>query len=255
MKYKGYLIDLDGTMYSGKKPIKEAPGFVQRLRDNKIPFLFLTNNSTKTQESAAANLRDNFGIETHADEVYTSSLATADYIHSLGSGNKVFVVGEEGLKQALAAKGFIEDSENPDFVVVGLDQYATYEKLKLATLAINNGAQYIVTNKDTNVPTEKGLVPGAGALAASITTATRIEPTFIGKPETIIMEEALQLLNLSAQEVLMVGDNYETDITAGINSDIDTLLVLTGFTQPEDLAVVPIQPTHMVNTLDEWDIL
>lgn len=242
-------------MYSGKNPIKEAPMFVQRLRDKEIPFLFLTNNSTKTPENAAANLRDNFGIEAHANEVYTSSLATADYIHSLDSGHKVFVIGEEGLKQALAAKGFVEDSTAPDFVVVGLDQQATYEKLKLATLAINNGAQYIVTNKDTNLPTEIGLVPGAGALAASITTATRVEPTFIGKPETIIMDEALQLLNLPAQEVLMVGDNYETDITAGINSSVDTLLVFTGFTKPEDLAVVPVQPTHTVNTLDEWSIL
>lgn len=254
MEYKGYLIDLDGTMYKGKTPIPEAPRFVQRLREHQIPFLFLTNNSTKTPEAAAANLRDNFGIEAYAEEVYTSSLATADYIHSLNSGNKVFVVGEEGLKQALAAKGFVPDSENPDFVVVGLDQQATYEKVKRATLAINNGAQYIVTNKDTNLPTEQGLVPGAGALAASITTATRIEPTFVGKPETIIMEEALLLLDLAAEEVLMVGDNYETDISAGINSGVDTLLVFTGFTHPDDLAHVPVQPTHAVNTLDEWSI-
>lgn len=254
MKYRGYLIDLDGTMYKGKAPIPEAPDFVQRLRDKKIPFLFLTNNSTNTPEAAAANLRNNFGVEAQAEEIYTSSLATADYIASLNSGNKVLVVGEEGLKQALAAKGFVADTENPDFVVVGLDRQATYEKVKQATLAIHKGAQYIVTNKDTNMPTDEGLVPGAGSMAAAITTATRIEPTFIGKPETIIMEEALKLLDLAAEDVLMVGDNYETDITAGINSEVDTLLVFTGFTKPEDLADVPVQPTHIVNTLDEWSI-
>lgn len=254
MKYKGYLIDLDGTMYKGKASIPEAPNFVQRLRTKQIPFLFLTNNSTKTPEAAAANLRDNFGIEAFPEEVYTSSLATADYLKSLNSGNKVYVVGEEGLEQALTAKGFVMDNENPDFVVVGLDRYATYEKIKQATLAIHKGAQYIVTNKDTNMPTDEGMVPGAGAVAASITTATRIEPTFIGKPETIIMEEALKLLDLAAEEALMVGDNYETDILAGINSDIDTLLVFTGFTSPEDLADLPNKPTYTVNTLDEWSI-
>lgn len=254
MNYKGYLIDLDGTMYKGKEPIPEAPLFIQQLRDKKIPFLFLTNNSTKTPESAAKNLQENFGIKAFPNEVYTSSLATADYLKSLGKGNKVFVIGEEGLKQALRNKGFVEDLNDPDYVVLGLDETATYEKFKIATLAIRKGAQYIVTNKDTNLPTEKGLVPGAGSLAALLTTATRVEPTFVGKPETIIMEEALKLLDLPAQDVLMVGDNYETDILAGINSDIDSLLVLTGFTNREDLADVSVQPTYTLNSLREWDI-
>lgn len=254
MNYKGYLIDLDGTMYKGKAPIPEAPLFIQQLRDKEIPFLFLTNNSTKTPELAAKNLQENFGIQAFPQEVYTSSLATADYLKSLDNGNKVFVIGEEGLKQALRDKGFVEESDNPDYVVLGLDEMATYEKFKIATLAIRNGAQYIVTNKDTNLPTEKGLVPGAGSLAALLTTATRIEPTFVGKPETIIMEEALKLLNLPAQDVLMVGDNYETDILAGINSDVDTLLVLTGFTKPEDLTDVLVQPTYTINSLGEWKV-
>ncbi|MBM6615777.1 TIGR01457 family HAD-type hydrolase [Desemzia sp. RIT804] len=254
MKYKGYLIDLDGTMYKGKTPIPEAPIFIQQLRNKNIPFLFLTNNSTKTPEVAAKNLQENFGIQALPEEVYTSSLATADYLKSLNNGNKVFVIGEEGLKQALRNKGFVEETEEPDYVVLGLDQMATYEKFKIATLAIRNGAQFIATNKDTNLPTESGLVPGAGSLAALLMTATRIEPTFVGKPETIIMEEALKLLDLPAQEVLMVGDNYETDILAGINSDIDTLLVLTGFTKLEDLADVLVQPTYIIDSLKEWDV-
>nr|WP_236005960.1 TIGR01457 family HAD-type hydrolase [Desemzia sp. RIT 804] len=241
-------------MYKGKTPIPEAPIFIQQLRNKNIPFLFLTNNSTKTPEVAAKNLQENFGIQALPEEVYTSSLATADYLKSLNNGNKVFVIGEEGLKQALRNKGFVEETEEPDYVVLGLDQMATYEKFKIATLAIRNGAQFIATNKDTNLPTESGLVPGAGSLAALLMTATRIEPTFVGKPETIIMEEALKLLDLPAQEVLMVGDNYETDILAGINSDIDTLLVLTGFTKLEDLADVLVQPTYIIDSLKEWDV-
>ncbi|SFQ35733.1 4-nitrophenyl phosphatase [Desemzia incerta] len=254
MKYKGYLIDLDGTMYKGKESIPDAPGFIQRLREKNIPFLFLTNNSTKTPETAAKNLQENFGIPALPEEVYTSSLATADYLKSLNNGNKVLIIGEKGLKQALADRGFVEEDKNPDYVVLGLDQEVNYEKFKAATLAIHNGAQYIATNKDTNLPTEHGLVPGAGSLAALLTAATRIEPTFVGKPETIIMEEALKLINLPAEEVLMVGDNYETDIMAGINSGVDTLLVYTGFTKPEDLEKVEVQPTHIVDSLGEWII-
>ncbi|SFH87073.1 TIGR01457 family HAD-type hydrolase [Pisciglobus halotolerans] len=254
MKYKGYLIDLDGTMYRGKEPIPEAPDFIHRLREAKIPFLFVTNNSTKTPEDVAANLQDNFGIEAHVEEIFTSSLATAAYLKSLHHGEKVYTIGEKGLKEALSVAGFKEDEINPDYVVVGLDQKVTYEELKTATLAIRNGARYVVTNRDTNLPTEIGLVPGAGSLAALLTTATRVEPTFVGKPETLIMEQALERIKLSADEVLMVGDNYETDILAGIRSHIDTLLVFTGFTSREDLEKVEVQPTYQIDSLKEWTV-
>lgn len=252
MKYKGYLIDLDGTMYRGKEPIPAASRFIKRLQENKIPYLFVTNNSSKTQKEVADNLVQNFDVQTSAAEVYTSSLATADYLTSLGGGKKVYIIGETGIRTALKNAGFVEDEENPDYVVVGIDRQVTYHDFEIATLAIHKGARFIATNKDTNLPSDKGMVPGAGSLVALLIASTRVQPTFIGKPEAIIMEEAIKTIGLTKEEVIMVGDNYETDILAGINNDVDTLLVLTGFTTKEDLTLVEEQPTYLLNSLDEW---
>lgn len=252
MDYKGYLIDLDGTMYNGTKPILAAPRFIQRLQEKQIPFLFVTNNTTKTQKDVTDNLSTNFGIDVTEEHIYTGSLATVKYLKNLNKGNRVFAIGETGLKEALANSGFIEDKENPNFVVVALDRDVRYADFETATLAIQKGAQFIATNKDTNMPSEKGMVPGAGSLVALVVAATRVEPIFIGKPESIIMDEALETIGLNKEEVVMVGDNYETDILAGIQNGIDTLLVYTGFTKPEDLTSEMKQPTHQVDSLDDW---
>lgn len=249
--YKGYLIDLDGTMYKGAQPIPEAPRFVKRLREANKPFLFLTNNSTSSPKEVAKKLNETFEVEAYVEEIYTSSLATADYLKTLG-GSSVYIIGEKGLMEAVKNAGFVIDEEEPDHVVVGLDRKVTYEKFEKATLAIHKGATFVATNKDTNLPTERGMVPGAGSLVALLEKATRVEPTFVGKPETIIMDEAMKKINLNKEDVLMVGDNYETDILAGINNDIDTLLVFTGFTSKADLELVEVLPTHTIQTLDDW---
>ena len=251
--YKGYLIDLDGTMYKGKEPISEAPDFINRLRKANKPFLFVTNNSTSSPKEVAKKLTEQFQVEAYEEEIYTSSLATADYLKTLG-GSTVYVVGEKGLHEAVTEAGFTIDEEAPDHVVVGLDRALTYEKCEIATLAIQKGASFIATNKDTNLPTERGMVPGAGSVVALIEKATRIEPTFVGKPETIIMDEAIKKIGLDKNEVLMVGDNYETDILAGINNEIDTLLVFTGFTTEADMETIIDQPTYTIQKLDEWTI-
>lgn len=251
--YKGYLIDLDGTMYKGKEPISEAPDFINRLRKANKPFLFVTNNSTSSPKEVAKKLTEQFQVEAYEEEIYTSSLATADYLKTIG-GSTVYVVGEKGLHEAVTEAGFTIDEEAPDHVVVGLDRALTYEKCEIATLAIQKGASFIATNKDTNLPTERGMVPGAGSVVALIEKATRIEPTFVGKPETIIMDEAIKKIGLDKSEVLMVGDNYETDILAGINNEIDTLLVFTGFTTEEDMETIIDQPTYTIQKLDEWTI-
>lgn len=249
--YRGYFIDLDGTMYKGTEPIKEAPDFVQNLKSSKIPYLFLTNNSTSTPEEVAERLDKKFNIPANPEEIYTSALATADYVSGL-KGDRVFVVGESGLKKALTDAGCKLVDEDIDHVVVGLDRQLTYDKCEIASLAIQKGATFIATNKDTNIPTERGMSPGAGAVIALIEKAAHVSPVFVGKPEKIMMTSALAKLDLRNQDVLMVGDNYETDIMAGINSDIDTLLVLTGFTRREDLEQMKKQPTYVIDTLDEW---
>lgn len=254
MTYKGYLIDLDGTIYLGDKPIEAGKRFVDRLKEKNIPFLFVTNNTTKTPSVVKKRLQDSFDIDVSADTIYTASLATVDYMNDKGLGKRVYVIGEEGLKEAIFSSGFVLDEEHPDYVVVALDTELTYEKLAVATLAIQKGAHFIGTNPDKNIPTHRGLMPGAGSLITAIETATQKSATYIGKPEAIMMEKALNRLNLAANEVMMVGDNYETDIRAGIDNDIDTLLVLTGFTKKEDVATLPIAPTRVINSLDEWQV-
>lgn len=239
-------------MYLGKEPIPAAQRFIRRLQKTGKPFLFVTNNSSQTPEEVAYNLQNNFQVDVTADEVYTSSLATADYLKALDDGNKVFIIGENGLRTALSDAGFVEEERSPDFVVVGLDRKVTYHDFEVATLAIHKGARFIATNKDTNMPNEKGMVPGAGSLASLLVTTTRVVPTFIGKPEAIIMEGALKKICLTKKEVLMIGDNYETDILAGIENDIDTLLVFSGFTQPKDLEKVKRLPTFQLDSLDGW---
>ncbi|WP_270790162.1 TIGR01457 family HAD-type hydrolase [Enterococcus diestrammenae] len=253
MTYKGYLIDLDGTIYRGSEPIPAGKRFVEELQRRNLPFLFVTNNTTRSPETVQERLAKMFDIHVAAETIYTASLATIDYMKDAGRGNKVYAIGEAGLIDLLLAAGFVWDEEAPDYVVVGLDNDVTYEKFAIATLAIQKGAMFIGTNPDKNIPTERGLMPGAGALIAFMETATQTKPIFIGKPEAVIMEKAVQRIGLSKEEVLMVGDNYETDIRSGINNGIDSLLVLSGFTPKEAVPSLPVAPTFVLDSLDEWE--
>ena len=254
-KYAGYMIDLDGTIYRGKEKIPAAKRFIERLQAAKIPFLFVTNNSTKAPEQVVENLAKNFDIHVTTANVYTTAMATADYISELDETKKTaYVIGELGLKQAILDRGFTFVEQDPDYVVVGLDYDVTYHKFELATLAIRTGSKFIGTNADTNLPNERGLVPGAGSLIALVECATQQKPEFIGKPEKIIMEKALKRLGVAKDQVVMVGDNYMTDIKAGINSGIDTMLVYTGVSTKEQVKKEAIQPTIQLDSLDEWNI-
>lgn len=255
MTYKGYLIDLDGTIYLGKKGIPAGKRFVEALQQRDLPFLFVTNNTTKSPETVANRLANEFDIHVAPSTVYTASQATVDFMLEEKRGKKVYVIGEAGLIDAILEAGFVWEETNPDFAVVGLDSEVTYEKVVTATLAIQKGARFIGTNPDKNIPTERGLLPGAGSLISFVETATQVTPIMIGKPNAVIMEEAVKLLGFDKSEVLMVGDNYETDIQAGIQNGIDTLLVLTGFTPKEAVPTLPVQPTFVLDSLDEWRFL
>ena len=250
--YEGYLIDLDGTIYRGSEPIPASRRFVEQLQARQIPFLFLTNNTTKTPETVANRLANEFSIHVGPETVYTATLATIDYLNDANKGKKVYVIGEPGLIEPILAAGYVWEEETPDYVVVGLDTDVTYEKFVVATLAIQKGATFIGTNPDKNIPTERGLLPGAGSVIAMIEASTQQKAIYIGKPEAIIMEKAVETLGMEKANVLMVGDNYTTDILAGINNGIDTLLVLSGFTQKADVPTLPVPPTYLVDSLDEW---
>ncbi|MCK2001976.1 TIGR01457 family HAD-type hydrolase [[Brevibacterium] frigoritolerans] len=249
--YKGYLIDLDGTMYRGTEQIAEAAGFINDLRKRDIPYLFVTNNSSRTPAQVADKLRS-IGISTQDDQVFTTSMATANYIAEQKKGASVYVVGEEGIIEALKEKGMKLVEEHPDYLVMGIDRGVNYEKLSKACLAVRNGAVFISTNGDIAIPTEQGLLPGNGSLTSVVSVSTQVQPIFIGKPESVIVEQALRVLGVPKEETIMVGDNYDTDILAGINAGIDTLLVHTGVTTKERLKQYKEQPTHVVDTLDLW---
>lgn len=254
MAYKGYLIDLDGTIYKGRERIPAGERFIQRLQEQEIPYLLVTNNTTRTPQMVQDMLAQQFNIQTPLETIYTATMATVDYMKDMNRGQTVYVIGETGLKSAISEAGYIEDKENPAYVVVGLDSQVTYDMLATATLAIAKGALFIGTNPDLNIPTERGLMPGAGSLVALLEAATRVKPVFIGKPNAIIMNKALDILQVKRSEAIMVGDNYLTDIMAGIQNDIASLLVTTGFTKAEEVPNLTIQPDYVVASLDEWDI-
>ncbi|MCK1229795.1 TIGR01457 family HAD-type hydrolase [Streptococcus uberis] len=254
MTYKGYLIDLDGTIYKGRERIPAGERFIQRLQEQEIPYLLVTNNTTRTPQMVQDMLAQQFNIQTPLETIYTATMATVDYMKDMNRGQTAYVIGETGLKSAISEAGYIEDKENPAYVVVGLDSQVTYDMLATATLAIAKGALFIGTNPDLNIPTERGLMPGAGSLVALLEAATRVKPVFIGKPNAIIMNKALDILRVKRSEAIMVGDNYLTDIMAGIQNDIASLLVTTGFTKAEEVPNLPIQPDYVVASLDEWDI-
>ncbi|WP_206911509.1 TIGR01457 family HAD hydrolase [Enterococcus sp. DIV0840] len=251
-QYKGYLIDLDGTIYLGKEVIPAGKRFVERLQELKLPFLFVTNNTTKTPEAVADRLAQEFEIQVSAKTVYTASLATIDYMKEQGKGNRVYVIGESGLVDLILSAGFEWDEEEPDYVIVGLDTDINYEKFATAALCIRNGATFIGTNPDKSIPTERGLLPGAGSFISLIQTATQTDPIMIGKPNAVIMNEALKVMKVNKEDVIMVGDNYETDIQSGLQNGIDSLLVLSGFTAKSAVPSLPEQPTYVVDSLDEW---
>ncbi|WP_062514180.1 TIGR01457 family HAD-type hydrolase [Halobacillus sp. KGW1] len=249
--YKAYLIDLDGTMYKGTDKIDGAGEFVQALVDKERPFLFLTNNSSKRVEQVAAKLTD-LGIPANPDQVYTSSIATAEYIKSENHQARVFVIGEDGLLDALDREGLTRVESRSDYVVIGIDREITYEKLARACLEVRNGAKLISTNGDIAIPTERGMLPGNGALTSVVAVSTGVDPVFVGKPESLIMDRALKRIGFGKDEVLMVGDNYNTDILAGIRAGIDTLMVETGVSSFDELKQTDPAPTYKCRDLYEW---
>ncbi|WP_295775790.1 TIGR01457 family HAD-type hydrolase [uncultured Limosilactobacillus sp.] len=254
--YDTYFIDLDGTIYQGKNRIPAAATFIQRLKDHGKRILYLTNNSTRTPEEVAQVLTKDHQIPTDPKDVYTSALATADYVKSIArtGQERVNVIGEWGLQKALLDRGFYLTTYHPDFVVVGMDMNATYEDFATSVLNIQRGAKFIGTNPDTNLPNERGMLPGAGSLVALVHYATQaVEPIVVGKPHALIMEMALQYTGKQVDQVLMVGDNFHTDIQAGQAVGMDTLLVYTGVSKRSEVAKESQQPTYQINSLDEWD--
>ncbi|MBE3554781.1 MAG: TIGR01457 family HAD-type hydrolase [Thermicanus sp.] len=252
--YKSFLIDLDGTLYRGEELIQDAPSFLAWLRDEGFSFAILTNNSTRTPQQVAEKLL-RMGFYVTAEEIFTSSLATAEYLKTKHAGKRIYPIGEEGLIEALQKAGYsLVDGENPqdvEVVVSGLDREVTYEKLARGALAIRAGAAFIATNGDKALPTERGFLPGAGSLAGLLSITTGVDPTVVGKPSKIIVEMALNRFGFKQKESLIIGDNLHTDILAGKNGGLDTLLLFTGVTTREEAETSTIRPTYSFSSLTE----
>lgn len=253
--YRLFLIDLDGTVYRGKETVESGVRFVHRLDQAKKDYLFLTNNTTRTPQMVVDKLKGH-GVITDVSHVYTPSMATASYIleHNKKAKIGLYIIGEIGLwSELLSHPQFEINEKNPDYVIVGMDTDLTYHKVRVATRAIRNGATFIGTNADMNLPLGDELIPGNGSQCAMVAAASGQAPLYIGKPESIIVDMALAKVHHTKAESILVGDNYDTDIRAGFNSRVDQLLTLTGVTKKEEIAGKK-QPTILVNNLDEFKL-
>ena len=246
----GYIIDMDGVIYHGNRLLPGVKGFVEWLQRNSKKFMFLTNSSERSPRELQQKLH-RLGLDVDEKNFYTSALATAAFLKSQCPDGSVYVIGETGLTNAMYDAGFAMNEINPDYVVVGETRSYNYEKIEHAVHMVFNGAKLIGTNPDMTGPTEKGIVPATRALIAPIELTTGKSAYFVGKPNPLMMRIAMKRLQTTIEETIIVGDRMDTDIIAGIEAEIDTILVLSGVTTPENIDNYPYSPTYVLNGVGE----
>jgi len=250
---KNYLIDMDGVLVSGRTIIPGADKFVERLKDQGAEYLILTNNPLYTPGDLAHRLQT-IGLDVPAERIFTSAIATARFLQSQKPDGTAFVIGESGLTEAIHGVGYIITDQDPDYVVLGETHTYNVALITKAIRLIAEGARFIATNPDPSGPSEDGLVPACGAMAALIETASGTRPFFVGKPNPLMMRTALNYLDIHSEDTVMVGDRMETDIIAGVESGMETILVLTGVTHREDVRRYPYQPTRIVQSVADIEL-
>ncbi len=241
---KSFLIDMDGVLVQGKKPIDGAKEFIENLKQQKRKFLILTNNPLYTRRDLAHRLQG-MGIPVDEKNIYTSANATAAFLNWQKPKGTAFVIGELGLSEAIHSIGYIQTSTSPDYVVLGETFSYSMDQITTAVRLVHNGSRFIATNPDPNGPSESGLVPAGGAMAALIEKASGVAPLFIGKPNALMMRLALNDIDAHSEETIMIGDRMDTDILAGTTSGMDTILVLSGVTQDSAVERFPYRPTYV----------
>lgn len=251
LSYKAYFLDLDGTVYRGTTPIKEAVDFVHYLQNNGIEPFFVTNNSSMTQKQLQEKIAK-MDIHVDIEHIISSSIAAANYIEEHFPGKSVFMIGENGLQDALDAKQVVRTEDIADVVVMGIDRAINYEKLATACLSIRAGAAFISTNSDHAFPDERGLIPGNGAFTKLVEHSTGVEPLFMGKPQPFMLEFIQKKYGYKKEEMIMIGDNYLTDILTGIHMGIHTAHVNSGVNRTEEVQRKTEQPTYCLESLHDW---
>ena len=247
---KGFICDMDGVIYHGNKVLPGVAEFVQWLHEEKKEYLFLTNNSGYTPKELQQKLA-RMGLDVSEDHFYTSALATAAFLKNQAPGCSAYVIGEAGLYNALYEAGITMNDVNPDYVVLGEGKSYSLDTITKATNLVLNGAKLIGANSDVSGPIENGISPACGALVAPIEIATGKKAYFCGKPNPLMMRTGLRLLGCHSGEAVIVGDRMDTDIVAGTESGVSTVLVLSGVSTMETLKTYAYQPTVVLNGVGE----
>jgi NagD protein len=241
-------MDMDGVLVHEEHAIEGADRFLARLRELGLPFLVLTNNSIYTRRDLAARLRAS-GLDVPEESIYTSALATASFLQNQRPDGSAFVVGEAGITTALHEAGYTLTERDPDYVVLGETRIYSFGRITQAIRLIANGARFIATNPDPSGPSREGLLPATGAVAALISRATGVEPYFVGKPNPLMMRSALNEIDAHSETTAMIGDRMDTDMVAGLEAGLHTVLVLTGVTTPEMTDRFPYRPAQIVGSV------
>ncbi len=243
---KGFISDMDGVIYHGDRLLPRVKDFVKWLKKEKKHFLFLTNSSERTPRELQEKLH-RLGVDVERNVFYTSALATAQFLSSQQPKGTAFILGEAGLINAMYNVGYTMNNVDPDYVVVGDTRNYSYEKLEQAVNLVLKGAKLIGTNPDLSGPVENGIAPSTKALIAPIELAAGKQAYFVGKPNPLMMRIALKKLGVQRENAIIIGDRMDTDIIAGIESEIDTLLVLSGISSRETIREFPYKPGFILN--------
>jgi NagD protein len=243
-----WLTDMDGVLVHEEEPIPGGKEFIEALRECGKPFLVLTNNSIYTPRDLRVRLQRS-GIDVPEEAIWTSALATAQFLDDQRPGGSAYVVGESGLTTALHDIGYVMTERDPDYVVLGETRTYSFEAITRAIRLIDRGARFIATNPDPSGPSPLGRLPATGSVAALISTATGRTPYFIGKPNPLMMRSALNRLEAHSETTVMVGDRMDTDIKSGLEAGLRTVLVTTGSTRPDQIETFPYRPTRVVDSI------
>jgi NagD protein len=243
-----WLTDMDGVLVHEGNALHGAKEFLERLIEKNRRFLVLTNNSIFTPRDLSARLARS-GLTVPEQFIWTSALATADFLSSQLPGGSAYVIGEAGLTTALYEAGYTLTDTDPDYVVLGETRTYSFEAITRAIRLIGDGARFIATNPDVTGPSPEGPLPATGSVAAMITKATGAEPYFVGKPNPMMFRSAMNRIEAHSETTVMIGDRMDTDVVAGIEAGLETVLVLTGSTRPGDVPRFPFRPSRVCESI------
>ena len=243
-----YLMDMDGVLVHEEHAIDGAAEFIAELTANDVNFIVVTNNPLFTPRDLRARLLQ-AGLDIPERRIWTSALATARFLHSQRPGGSAFVIGEAGVITALHEIGYVLTDRDPDYVVLGETRTYSFEAITTAIRLINDGAKFVATNPDATGPSRQGVLPAAGAVAALIVKATGKVPYFVGKPNPLMMRSALRAIGAHSESTLMIGDRMDTDVIAGLEAGLATILVMTGISTKESIEQFPYRPSLVLDSI------